>query len=324
MQVQVDTRDNKTVYSGSQYGFYTRRNTDSTRRGSGNLIYARNDLGDQQLRYNWQTPILLSKHNQDILYMGTNRFYRSLSKGDKLEVLSGDLTNGKKAGDVPFGTLTTISESPLRFGLLYVGTDDGNIHISKDGGYTWTLINKNLPKGLYVSRVAASQFAEGRVYATLNAYRNDNFNPYLFVSEDYGNTWASLGNDLPAEPLNVVKEDPKFENILYVGSDNGLYISFNRGKSFMTLGSLPRVPVHDIAIQKTANEIVIGTHGRSIYIASLDSIHIVYNSPANKSLINNSTALQLFDWKKMNVGEPDIDCPPAKPTKTKSKMVKIK
>ena len=321
MQVQVDTRDNKTVYSGSQFGFYSRKNTDSLNNfRSGKSVIARGDLGEQQLRYNWQTPILLSRHNQDVLYMATNRFYRSLNKGEKLQVISGDLTTGKRAGDVPFGTSTTISESPLKFGLLYIGTDDGNIQISKDGGYTWTLINKNLPKGLYVSRVLASQYAEGRVYATLNAYRNDNFNPYLFVSEDYGNTWTSLGNDLPAEPLNVVKEDPKNPDILYVGSDNGLYASFTRGKSFMTLGNLPRVPVHDIAIQKTANEIVIGTHGRSIYIASLDSIHKAYNSPV-KTSNDNGTALQLFDWKKMNAGEPDIDCPPAIPKRKKSKMV---
>lgn len=321
MQVQVDTRDNKTVYSGSQFGFYSRKNTDSIRRGMS--IHPQPDLGEQQLRYNWQTPILLSKHNQDILYFGTNRFYRSMNKGEKFQVLSGDLTNGKKEGDVPFGTLVTISESPLKFGLLYAGTDDGNVQVSKDDGYTWTLINKNLPKGLYVSRVVASQFAEGRVYVTLNGYRNDNFTPYLFVSEDYGNTWTLLGIDLPAESLNVVKEDPKNQDILYVGSDNGLYASFNRGKSFMTLGNLPRVPVHDIAIQKTANEIVIGTHGRSIYIASIDSIHKTYNAAKSSPAKDKSTALQLFDWKKMNAGEPDIDCPPSAPKQKKSKLVKV-
>jgi photosystem II stability/assembly factor-like uncharacterized protein len=320
MQVQVDTRDNKTVYSGSQFGFYTRRNIDSLNNfRAARPVIAFGDLGDQAIRYNWQTPIVLSRHNQDILYMGTNRFYRSLNKGEKLQALSGDLTTGKRSGDVPFGTSTTISESPLRFGLLYLGTDDGNIQISKDGGYTWTLINKNLPKGLYVSRVVASQFAEGRVFATLNGYRNDNFNSYLYGSDDYGNTWTALGTDLPAEPLNVVKEDPRNADILYVGSDHGLYASFNRGKTFMTLGNLPRVPVHDIAIQKTANEIVIGTHGRSIYIASIDSIHKAYASPKK----DGTAALQLFDWKKMNAGEPDIDCPPAAPVNKKTKTVKV-
>ena len=128
-------------------------------------------------------------------------------------------------------------------------------------------------------------------------------------------------------PLNVVKEDPKNPDIIYVGSDNGLYASFTRGKSFMALGNLPRVPVHDIAIQTAANEIVIATHGRSVYIASLDSIHKAYtaSSKSTSGLLpkDNSLALQTFDWKKMNAGEPNIDCPPAAIKKKKSKMVKV-
>jgi len=165
--------------------------------------------------------------------------------------------------------------------LIYVGTDDGNIHISKDAGYTWTKISGNLPKavqGMYVSRVTPSAHKEGRIYASLNGYRNDNFGAYLFVSEDYGTTWTQLGNDLPAEPLNVVKEDPRKENIIYVGSDNGLYASFDMGKTFMTLdNSLPRVPVHDIAIQQRENELLIGTHGRSIYVTKLEAIQKAYD-----------------------------------------------
>lgn len=278
MQVQIDTRDNKTVYAGSQFGFYGRRSTEGGRRVS---IYPRPDLGEPKLRFNWQTPIWLSKHNQDVFYYGTNKFYRSLQKGEKLEPLSGDLTNGAKEGDIPFGTSTTLVESPLKFGLIYLGTDDGNIHLTKDGGYTWTKINGSLPKtvqGMYVSRVTPSAYKEARVYATLNAYRNDNFGAYLFVSEDYGTSWTQLGTDLPAEPLNVVKEDPKKENIIYVGSDNGLYASFDMGKTFMAAGiNLPRVPVHDITMQQRENEMVVGTHGRSIYITKLDAVHKAYD-----------------------------------------------
>ncbi len=277
MQVQVDTRDNKTVYSGSQFGFYGRRSTDGGRRL---FIYPRPDLGEAKYRFNWQTPIWLSKHNQDIFYYGTNRFHRSMQKGENLEALSTDLTNGGREGDVPFGTATTLVESPMKFGLIYVGTDDGNIHVSKDAGYTWTKISSNLPKTLqeyYVSRVTPSAFKEGRVYASLNGYRNDNFGSYLFVSENYGATWVQLGNDLPMEPINVVTEDHKKENIIYVGTDNGLYASFDIGKSFMVLDHhLPRVPVHDIVIQQRENELVIGTHGRSIYISKLDVLHKVY------------------------------------------------
>lgn len=284
MQVQVDTRDNKTVYFGSQFGEYERKIIGEK---NGMRIHPLPDLGAEKLRYNWQTPILLSSFNQDILYIGSNIFYRSMNKGKNMEPLSNDLTKGKKEGNVPYGTIVTMSESPLRFGLIYAGTDDGNIQITKDGGYTWTLVSSKLPKGLYVSRVAASAFKEGRVYAALNGYRNDNFTPWLYVSEDYGETWNQLGSNLPAGPLNVIKEDPKYEDILYAGSDNGLYASFNKGKTFMSFGlNLPPVPVHDIAIQKTANDIVIGTHGRSIYIASLNEVHKVYKNDFNKTKVN--------------------------------------
>ncbi len=283
MQVQVDTRDNKTAYTGSQFGFYGRRSTEGGRRL---FIYPRPDMGEPKYRFNWQTPIWLSKHNQDIFYYGTNRFHRSLLKGENLEPLSSDLTNGGAEGDVPFGTATTLVESPMKFGLIYVGTDDGNIHVSKDAGYNWTKINGSLPKvvqGLYVSRVAPSAFKEARVYVSLNGYRNDHFGAYLFVSEDHGNTWTQLGNDLPMEPINVVTEDPKKENIIYVGTDNGLYASFNMGRSFLTLdNNLPRVPVHDIAVQQRENELVIGTHGRSIYITKLKEIQKQYDKMMEK------------------------------------------
>jgi hypothetical protein len=194
--------------------------------------------------------------------------------------LTGDITKGGREGDVPFGTLTTISESPVRFGLIYTGTDDGTIHVSRDAGASWTLVSApkkkgfSLPQDLWVSRVAASKFKEGRVYTSLNGYRNDDFRPYLYRSEDYGSTWTAIGRDLPAEPINVVKEDPKNENIIYVGTDGGLYVSFDKGQSFMMWnGGLPKsVPVHDIAIQERENEIVLGTHGRSIYIAKLDEV----------------------------------------------------
>ena len=277
MQVQVDTRDNKTVYSGSQFGFYGRRGTDGGKRL---FIYPRPDLGEAKYRFNWQTPIWLSKHNQDIFYYATNKFHRSLQKGENLETLSSDLSNGGMEGDVPFGTATTLVESPLRFGLIYIGTDDGNIQVSKDAGYTWVKISSNLPKavqGLYVSRVTPSAFKEGRIYVTLNGYRNDNFGSYLFVSEDYGTNWVQLGSDLPMEPINVVTEDPKKENIIYVGTDNGLYASFTMGKNFMVLDhNLPRVPVHDIVVQPRENELVIGTHGRSIYITKLKEVQKLY------------------------------------------------
>lgn len=299
MQAQVDTRDNATVYSGSQFGVYSRYNKD--RRERGKSVRPQHELGEKPLRFNWQTPIWLSRHNQDVLYYGSNRFYRSLTKGDTMIAMSPDMTNGKVSGNVPYGTLTTIHESPLRFGLIYTGTDDGNIHRSFDGGYSWELLNQNLltvqplKKGskpqtpntklqtnnLWVSRVTASQHKEARVYTSLNGYRFDNFAPYLYVSEDYGATWSQLGKDLPFEPINVVKEDPKNDSIIYVGTDGGLYVSFDKGYSFMlwNAGMPKSVPVHDIAIQQRENEIVLGTHGRSLYVSKLDDVQALKRDP---------------------------------------------
>lgn len=280
MQVQVDFRDNATVYSGSQFGYYGRRNTNKNIRDNA-FILPRNDLGEPPLRYNWQTPILLSRHNQDVLYYGSNKLHRSLNRGDSLVTLSDDLTTNPKQGDIPFGTLTTISESALKFGLVYTGSDDGVIQITRDGGYSFNNISNNLPKqvkGLYVSRVVASAYRESRVYATLNGYRNDNFSSYLFVSDDFGKTWKQIMKDLPAEPVNVIREDNLYDSIVYVGTDGGLYVSIDAGNSSIAWNKdLPKsIPVHDIAIHPRDNEIILGTHGRSLYIASLDDVHKVF------------------------------------------------
>ena len=283
MQVQVDTRDNVTTYAGSQFGFYVRMNR--LTREDRKPIRPFHELGESPLRFNWETPIVLSRHNQDVLYFGSNRFHRSLEKGENMQALSPDLTGGKKEGDVPFGTLSALAESPIRFGLLYAGSDDGNIHISRDGGYTWTKISTALPRELWVSHITPSQHKEGRVYVTQNGYRNDHFLPYLSVSDDYGATWKMLGKDLPFEPLNVVREDPRHDSILYVGSDGGIYVSFDAGNSFMAWNKgLPAsVPVHDIAIQERENELVLGTHGRSLYVASLHTIQKTYSDPKERT-----------------------------------------
>jgi photosystem II stability/assembly factor-like uncharacterized protein len=278
MQVQIDARDNETVYAGSQFGYYYRKNLKTNKRIE---IHPKHELGDTPYRYNWQTPILLSPHNQDILYMGANKLLRSMDKGKNFEVISPDLTTGGKKGNVPFGTLTTISESPFQFGLIYVGSDDGYVNITKDGGVSWTRISDSFPQNLWVSRVIASQHEKNRVYVTLNGYRNDDFKPYVFVSDNFGNTWKSIKSNLPNAAINVIKEDPTDENLLYLGTDNGVFISFDKGENWQQFTKdLPIVPVHDVVVQKEAKDLVVGTHGRSIYktnIASLQKIKEVKN-----------------------------------------------
>ncbi|MEM1136424.1 MAG: glycosyl hydrolase, partial [Bacteroidota bacterium] len=282
MQVAIDTRDNNIVYTGFQFGYYYRiyKNT-----GEKKLIQPKHKLGERPLRFNWQVPIHLSKHNQDILYLGSNKFHRSFNKGDDFEALSGDLTKGGKKGNVPYGTLTDIHESPLKFGLIYTGTDDGLVHVSKDGGYTWENISNGLPKDMWISRVTASAFKESRVYVSLNGYRFDNFSAMVFVSEDYGKTWQSIGNDLPAEPVNVIIEDTENNNLLYVGTDHGLYISLNRGKSFMAAGkSIPNVPIHDLVIHPREHHLIVGTHGRSIYVGDISEIQQLTTEVTSKEI----------------------------------------
>lgn len=270
MQVQVDYRDNNTVYTGFQFGNYFRVNKLT---GDMKPITPKHELGERPLRFNWQSPIWLSRHQQDVLYFGANKVYRSFNQGNDWEAISGDLTLGGKPGNVPYGTLTSLCESPLKFGLLYTGSDDGLIHVTRDGAETWTKISDNLPQNLWVSRVVASAHERGRVYASLNGYRWDDFSPYLFVSQDYGQNWTRIGLDLPVEPINVVQEDPANANVLYVGTDHNVYVSLDGGQSFQTLSAgFPDVPVHDLNIQARARELVIGTHGRSMFKADISNI----------------------------------------------------
>ncbi len=270
MQVAIDTRNNEIVYTGFQFGNYFKINTRTEER---KYITPKHELGERPYRWNWQTPIHLSIHNQDILYMGAHKVFRSFNGGEKFDAISGDLTKGGKKGDVPYGTLSAIHESPLRFGLIYAGSDDGLVHVTRDGGQVWQNISAGLPEDMWVSRVQASKFDEGTVYVSLNGYRWDNFTPYLYVSSDYGKTWRRLGKDLPLEPINVVREDPVNARILYVGTDHGLYVSLDQGESFMAMtNELPAVAVHDLVIHPRDNDLLVGTHGRSLYIAGVKEL----------------------------------------------------
>jgi len=283
MQVQIDSRNPNIVYAGSQFGYYSRINRAT---GKKTFIKPKHNLGQTPYRFNWQTPILLSSHNQDILYLGANKLMRSMNQGDDWEEISDDLTSGGKKGNVPYGTLTTISESPFQFGLIYAGSDDGFVHVTKDGGVSWSKISDTFSKDLWVSRLVASQHKKERVYVTLNGYRWDDFNIYVYLSEDYGETWKSIGSSIPASPVNVIREDPENENLLYLGTDNGAYMSFNMGESWDAFtNNLPNVAIHDLVIQPEAKDLVLGTHGRSIYIADIEEIQKMTSSKLKESIV---------------------------------------
>lgn len=283
MQVQIDPREgHRIVYTGFQFGNYFRIDTYT---GDRKPVRPRHELGERPLRWNWQTPIHLSRHQPDILYMGSHRFHRSLDRGEHFEALSGDLTLGPRTGDVPFGTLTSIDESPLRFGLLYAGSDDGLVHVSKDGGFIWKRIDGPLPHGFWVSRVVASRHIEGRVFVCLNGYRQDRFESMIYRSEDHGDTWSPVSTGLPSEPVNVMLEDPSSAAVLYAGSDHGAYASLDGGLTWMPFAEdLPRVPVHDMVVHAASKTLVLGTHGRSLFIADISPLAAIADSIASRDL----------------------------------------
>ncbi|HEX9010719.1 MAG TPA: hypothetical protein VF804_10145 [Holophagaceae bacterium] len=263
--VQADPRMNGLVYAEYQFGALARIDG-----GTPVSIRPRPKLGEPPYRFNWVTPFTLSPHSPEILYLGAQEVLRSLDEGATWTRISPDLTGAPKAGNVPWGTLTMVAESPKRFGLLYAGTDTGRVWVSRDGGYAWTRCEQGLPKDRWVTRIEPSSHDEGTVYATFSAYRNDASEALIYRSADYGATWASIRGNLPAENLNVVREDPVNADLLFAGSDLGLFATLDGGRRWEALGAdLPHVPVHDLALQPQAHDLVVGTHGRSAWVAPI-------------------------------------------------------
>jgi photosystem II stability/assembly factor-like uncharacterized protein len=264
MHVNIDD-DDKLTYVGFQFGNSFRLSSAAPKK-----ITPPNYVGDESLRKNWNTPVMMSVHNKDILYFAGHKVYRSLNKGDDWVAISADLTESENRGDVPFATATSLSESPLKFGLLWVGTDDGLVWVTTNGGEDWNKVNRRLPKGKWVSRVLASPHQQDSAWLALNNYRNDDIEPYLYKTENLGKNWQDMSQGLPDEAINVVKEDPHNENIVYVGTDKGIYVSVNQGQSWQMLGDeLPTVPVHDLIVHPREHELVLGTHDRSVFVADV-------------------------------------------------------
>jgi len=284
MQIEVDTRTNDLLYTGSQFGWYTR--TDQTS-GDRQGLHPMHKLGETPLRWNWQTPILLSRHQRDVLYMASNKVHRSLNQGNDWETLSPDLTHGGRAGDVPFGTLTTLAEHPHKFGQLAVGSDDGRVHVTLDGGYAWQELKLPVAtswgKGterrhMWVSEVMWSHHDQDLLVVALNGYRNDDNTPHVYATRDLGKHWESWSDNLPMQPVNALAESADRPGWWFVGHDAGACITVDGGAHFSSL-LLPHVPVHDLVIQERENELVIGTHGRSIYVLDLQPLLDLPGSP---------------------------------------------
>lgn len=282
-----------TTYAGSQFGHYARLDTNGRR---ARVRPGRPRMDEPGLRFNWQTPILLSPHSPNVLYYGANRVFRSLDRGENLKAFSPVLTTPEVSGNVPYGTITTIAESHQTFGVLYAGTDDGRIHMTPDAGFTWKEVGNYLPSDLWCTRIETSYHTDGVVYLSLNNYRRDDFNTYLYKSEDFGQTWVSVAGNLPAESVNVIREDPINPHVLYVGTDLGVFVSLNQGQTWEVLqNNIPVSPAHDLVIHPRDRDLVVGTHGRSIYVMDIESIQKLTPKVRDK-------AVHLFDvpWTRDN------------------------
>ena len=287
---QVDPTDHTAIYGESQDGNVFRFDL---RTGETKNIRPQPDDPKERYRFNWNSPILISPYNSKMVYYGGNRLFISRDRGDTWEVtadltanqdrdkmrimgLAGtEITFSRNDGVAFYGTITTVSESPLRAGVLWIGTDDGFLQVSRDGGKAWKNVGAKVtgvPKGTYVSRVEASHFEERTCYVAFDGHRSGDFKPYVFATADFGETWTNISAGIPeGSTLSVVREHPKNANLLFVGTERGAFFSIDKGAHWTRMkGNLPIVPVDDIQVHPRDNDLIFATHGRSVYV--LDSI----------------------------------------------------
>lgn len=267
----VDRTNNRYLYNESQFGPLQR--VDMETGETKGIRYN----GDRTMRWNWNAPIAVSQHNSDVIYHAGNKVLKSTFRGENWQEISGDLTKNdpikaEGTGNIQYGTITTFEESPIDANELWVGTDDGNVQLTTDGGKTWTLLNANIPNNpeYWVTRIEASAHTKGTAYVSFNGMRRDVFEAYLYKTTDYGKTWASIAAGLPKEPVNVIREDHINPNLLFVGTELGIYASIDAGKNWAELdNNYPTNPAYDMVIHPRENELIVATHGRGIFIADI-------------------------------------------------------
>ncbi len=315
MFVQVNPKDNNTVILDTQFGPISRLDLKTGK--SKSITPQPNYPYQEAFRTNWVTPIVMSKFHPDIIYTGTQFVLRSFDRGDTWKTISPDLTSeGKKGsfvnvgGNVSYGTITAIAESPKRFGLVYAGTDEGWVWVTKDAGKTWERCKKGIPNNKWVTRIEASSFDEATVFATFTGFREDDTRAYVYKSTDYGKTWKSIKGNLPNECMNVIRQDPVNKDILYVGSDFGVYVSLDGGKHWDALGvNMPNVPAYDLCVHPREKDLIIGTYGRSVWVGSVKVLEAYTPDVRKKQLYIFKIDKQTTKWwwekeKPVQVGEP--------------------
>lgn len=283
---QIDPLDPNIVYAQSQYGNLVRFDKKSGERLG---IKPKERKGEKSYRWNWDAPLLISPHSNTRLYFASNKLFRSDDKGGSWKVISDDLTRqidrnklevmgrvwpmdavAKNASTSQYGTIVALDESPLQEDLIYVGTDDGLIQVTEDGGNTWRKIERfpGVPERTYVNEVLASQHDRNAVYAAFNNHKNGDFKPYVLKSTDAGKTWISISSNLPERgSVYALEEDFVEKDLLFCGTEFGMFVSIDGGKSWKQMkGGLPTITVRDIAIQRRENDLVLATFGRGFYI----------------------------------------------------------
>jgi len=256
--VLVNPQNNQYVYANYQYGGLGR----STNGGS-SFQGATNGLGSD--RFNWMSPLVFNPLNPQTLYYGGSKVYKSTNHAASWSAISPDLTNGPGQYNQTFGTVTTISVSPLNDEIIYAGTDDGNVWVTQNDGINWTQISEDLPIR-WVTRVAADPWDEATAYVTFSGYRYDEYLPHVYRTTDYGQTWSDISGDLPEAPINDIIVDPTIDSALYIATDVGVYVSWNLGQNWGLMGEgLPNVPVCDLTFHDELRMLVAATYGRSMY-----------------------------------------------------------
>jgi len=268
---QVDPSDSRWLYNERQNGGIERIDQRTGRHKE--IKY----LGNPNLRFNFVAPFQISPHNYDVLYAGANVLLRSPYRGENWEEISPDLTKYDKKDRVrkEKGSITTLDESPVIEGVLWVGTDDGNVQLTRDGGKTWKKLNDNIPDNpeYWVSRVTASHHYPGTAYVSFRGRDRGDYRPYVYKTSDYGETWTSIAANLPEESINVIKEDRKNPNLLFVGNDKAVYVTIDGGGHWTRMqNNMPTQPVHDLVIHPRENDLVVGTYGRGFFITDISPL----------------------------------------------------
>jgi photosystem II stability/assembly factor-like uncharacterized protein len=323
---RIDPTDATIIYAESQDGNLSRRDLKTSESKS---IRPQEDSDTApRYRFQWNSPLIISPHDPKTIYYGGNHLFKSTDRGDTWVRLGEDLTTkavrdeqailGKlpKRGEtlsmhdgvVAWPCITAIAESPVRAGVLYAGTDDGNVQVTRDAGKTWSNVASHMtgvPKGAYVSRIEASNKEEGTVYVTFDNHRSGDFAIYIYASKNHGDSWTKITNGIPpsAGTVHVIREDPANPNLLFAGTEFGLFVTFNRGQGWERMkNGLPTVPVFDLQIHPREHDLILATHGRSIWI--MDNITALEEMAGSENVLTSDlhlfTAKPGVEWKMAN------------------------